>query len=576
MTTNISMPSPRPITRFTTLLAAILMALAGTSARASIAYGTLNNFDTVNDTGQECHGFEIELEDCRSTDITYCYSYNHYGTPTITEDTASVPGHTNCIVRYAAVMTNGAWSAFTAIPSGPIAPTQGHQFTNPSLNFGGEHFGVGYYGRPSAVHYFWLLDNGGGVLVRGPEVKVSTPAFTYNPPAGGLAGRVQAAIEPPPAPPVREFGPASWVKSIVTTTHNNHEVKLRDLMSEDPDYPDDKDWRNGEPDEVETEWFLLQQEFSQPDQELIGAEEELPEGDEIITRRYEFYEYAGPIDNETGEALASKVGPDGIHGVNEGNNDYSGTVIVGDYLGAQMSAFDHELPIGLIDHVADGEVNVEYPTRSVVVAGIPFTATNSGALPTGMTFDTTTGQLSGTPTESGIFTFTVRVSATNMATLEKSYSFAIADVNEVLPPHSTVDTVSDPLDCGETAGTGLYTNDDLAEVTATAYPGYRFLKWTDNDKTVSTDITYQFPVELNRSLVAHFVPAAELKLMSVSPTAMIIVWPTNFAGGQLQESTDMAGTNWSDLGNPATIVGTNNEVTVPIGTGSRFFRLVQP
>jgi hypothetical protein len=45
------------------------LALVGNSAIASTSYGTLNNFDTVNDTGQECHGFEIELDDVHKTDI---------------------------------------------------------------------------------------------------------------------------------------------------------------------------------------------------------------------------------------------------------------------------------------------------------------------------------------------------------------------------------------------------------------------------------------------------------------------------------------------------------------------------
>src|SRR4051794_32397565 len=53
------------------------------SAQATIAYGTLNNFDCVNDTGVEAHGFEIELDDVHSTDITYTYDYNHYGIPKI-------------------------------------------------------------------------------------------------------------------------------------------------------------------------------------------------------------------------------------------------------------------------------------------------------------------------------------------------------------------------------------------------------------------------------------------------------------------------------------------------------------
>jgi hypothetical protein len=116
-----------------------------------------------------------------------------------------VPGHTNVIVRYAsAKTTNGTWAAYTAVPAGPIAPTDGHQFTNPSVNFGGEHFGVGYGRAPTAVKYHWLIDNGSGVLVPGNAVNIATPTFTYVPPAAAPA-QVQAAIVPPPPPaaPVR-------------------------------------------------------------------------------------------------------------------------------------------------------------------------------------------------------------------------------------------------------------------------------------------------------------------------------------------------------------------------------------
>ena len=62
------------------------------SAQAGIAYGTLNNFDCVNDTGVQAHGFDIEMDDIQSKDITYTYDYNHYGVPRITEDITSVPG----------------------------------------------------------------------------------------------------------------------------------------------------------------------------------------------------------------------------------------------------------------------------------------------------------------------------------------------------------------------------------------------------------------------------------------------------------------------------------------------------
>ncbi|MEZ5300878.1 MAG: hypothetical protein R3F11_09535 [Verrucomicrobiales bacterium] len=93
------------------------------AAPASIAYGSITNFDTVNDTGKECHGFEIEIEDCHSTDITHTYNYNHYGVPTITEDNAD-PNHPKTVVRWESKKKpDGSWAAYTAIPDGPISPT---------------------------------------------------------------------------------------------------------------------------------------------------------------------------------------------------------------------------------------------------------------------------------------------------------------------------------------------------------------------------------------------------------------------------------------------------------------------
>ncbi len=570
--------------RLKTYAAASLLVLAVGRLQAGIAYGTINNFDTVNDTSNVCHGFEIELDDCRSQDITYCYSYNHYGTPSIRQDT-SVPGHTNCFVRYAAVYSNGVWSAYTAIPTGPIAPTLGHSFTNPGTNFGGEHFGVGFYGNPSAIKYNWLLDDGTGHLVLGPAVLVSTPVFSYYPPAAGVPAQVQAAVEPPQVEvhPVEGFGPASWAKSIRTVAHTNTVLRLRDLVSDDPDHPDDKTWRNGETSEVESEFDLLQQEFGSSggghgggggggggggSLSVTNAPEPLPAGDEIISRRYEFYAYVGPTDPTTHEALAKKVGPDGLHGINQ----YSNTVVVGVYLGAQMSAYDHELPIGLTENIADGQLNTPYPVRSIVIAGTPFSCTNSGVLPPGMNFDQATGQLSGTPAEAGIYSFRVRVSATNQATLEHAYTFAITATNQILPPHSTVDTVVYPLDAGDTTGQGLYTNGLACTVTATARPGYCFSNWTENDKVVSTNSTYQFAVSVNRSLVANFITAPpDVHFASFSATSHTLEWPTNAGPLALEESADLV--NWTTVNAPVSFVGTNATVTMSTLLAAGFYRL---
>jgi hypothetical protein len=568
--------------------ACVLVLSAGGARAATNAWGTINNFDCVNDNGVECHGFEIEIEDCRSRDITYTYSWNHYGTPTITEDLAN-PLHPRTFVRYAsAKRPDGTWAAYTAVPSGPILPTDGHQFTNPSTNFGGEHFGVGCTVASTNISYHWLVDNGAGLLVRGTAVAVSTPTFIYYPPAAGAPAQVQAVIQPPPPPevPPKEFGDPSWVKEIRTTSHNNNEVKLRDLVSDDPDDPDDKNWRNGEPDEVEVEWQLLQTEFNKvnggANGELAGAPEDLPNGNEIVTRRYEFYRYIGPIDLETGEAMADSVGPDGSHGVgikeiNGVEVDLSTVEVVGEFIGSQMAAFDAEAAVGLIDHVQDGVRDNLYPARRLVITGnAPFTATNWGVLPAGITFDVVAGELSGTPTLSGVFPFTVEARAGTNPPVRKTYVLTIAEPGEELPPHSTVDTLPSPLDAGVTSGDGSYTNDTTATVTATPAAGFAFANWTDNGKVVSRSARYTFTNIINRSLVANFMPGPTLAQAFTPPNTLTLSWPTNFSAWKLQESPDLSPNGWTDSTRPADVSGDQKRVTIWPLTGRGFFRLVLP
>ncbi|MBN2163435.1 MAG: putative Ig domain-containing protein [Pontiellaceae bacterium] len=568
-----------------------MAALVPRTCNASQAYGSIHNFDCVNDTEVETHGFEIELEDVHCTDIASCYSWNHYGTPEISEIEVNSSGtlHTNVIVRYAATWTPGAgWSAYTAVPTNSIPPTQGHQFTNPNINFGGEHFGVGYRRTPTAVQYFWLVDNGVHGLERGAPVYIATPTFTYIPPAGGFPAQVQAAIKPPPPPepdPL-EFGTPCWVKEICTTTHNPEPVKLRDLVSDDPDDPSDRNWRNGEPDEVEVEWQLMQVDYNSAgggaNGELQGAPEDLNGGDEVVTRRYEFYKYEGPIDEESGEAMADKVAGDGIHGVgiktiNGVEVDLSLEIVVGDFFGAQMSAFDVDEPIGLIDHLQDGRVGADYPARNLILSATTnFVAELSGALPNGLAFDRETGILSGTPAEAGVFDFQVQVAISNKTEVVQKYFLSIADIGEDLPPHSSVVSTVEPAGSGEVDGDNVYTNGAAVTVMATPSIGYAFTGWSDNGKLVSTSSSYTFTNLLNRSLMASFIEVPFISVSDTLPSGFVLAWPTNFSGYELIQNSSLITTNWTPVEEAVSSQGANYQVTVPVSGSSIYFRLRHP
>jgi hypothetical protein len=419
----------------------IILCASAPLANASTAYGSLSNFDTVNDTEQETHGFEIEIEDIHSSAVTYTYDYNHYGTPKISEDNTD-PLHPKVFIRYQSGKdANGNYIAYTAKPDPlhPIAPTDGHQCTNPSVNLGCEHFGVGYYGT-GVVHYNWLIDDGFGNLIKGPAVNVATPTWTYYPPqpALNIPARVQAEVKAPEPPEVhvKEFGEAIWVKEIRTTIHNNKLVKLENLVSDDPDKVDDKNWRNGEPDEVEVEFELLQQEFNNPDNKRNGnkaKKENLKQGDEVVTRRYESFKYAGPYDPESNEALCDnwteiwtqadldKLKP-------ECKDDKGQPLpVLGDYIGAQMVEYKRVAPLDLIEHIQDGDKSKPYPKRKIVVGGnTPYVTTiTSGTLPNGLSINPSTGVLSGKPLAAGTFNFTVNAEDANHKIIEKSYTVKI-------------------------------------------------------------------------------------------------------------------------------------------------------
>jgi hypothetical protein len=522
------------------ILAASLLILGSHGANASTAYGTLNNFDTVNDTERECHGFEIEIEGVHSTDITYTYDWNHYGHPHITED-LSDPANPRVTIRYESARNpDGSWTAYTAVPTTPITPTNGHSCTNPSVNQGCEHFGVGFYGVPTAIRYNWLVDNGGVLERHTSPVMVGTPNWNYQPPAGGQGAGVVAVIE---APEVeievnKEFGEPSFVKVIKTTTHNANAVALRDLVSEDEDADGKQDWQNGEPAEIETEFKLLQAYIgNDPDKqaaraELEGQEDDMGDGSENVTRRYEFYKYAAAantIDAENGEAMCDEVNPTTdpnnatyLHGIGtevEVTDIYgesyfvncAAQVVVGEYTGAQMAGFAAELPLGLIDHLQDGEKDVDYPPRSVVVGGnSPYAIAPPVGLPPGLSLGDD-GVVSGTPTSGGVFNFTVEVTDADGLSVSGDYVLTVA--GEVVVPQYMLTVQKLGTGSGTVAGNGIncgavcdaaLNGGTAVTLTATPAAGSKFTGWSGACAGTGTCIV---TVNTETSVTATFGPA---------------------------------------------------------------------
>ncbi len=135
----------------------------------------------------------------------------------------------------------------------------------------------------------------------------------------------------------------------------------------------------------------------------------------------------------------------------------------------------------------------------------------------------------------------------------------------------TVNVSANPANGGTVTGGGNYQAGQSCTVTATANSGYTFTNWSENGTIVSTQPSYTFVVNGNRTLVANFQALPQNYTISVSAN------PTNggtvTGGGTYQQgqqctvhataNTGYTFTNWTENGN---VVSTQANYTFTVNS----------
>ena len=143
-----------------------------------------------------------------------------------------------------------------------------------------------------------------------------------------------------------------------------------------------------------------------------------------------------------------------------------------------------------------------------------------------------------------------------------NYTFTVTDnrtlVAQFQAQSYTISVSASPTNGGSVSGGGTYNYGQSCTVTATANSGYSFTNWTENGSQVSTNSSYTFTVNSNRTLVAHFMANPQAPTGAINGLFTINsngdkVW---FSQGNLQYR---ASTNtWRFAANQYDYIGNDN------------------
>lgn len=463
--------------RTAALGAALALPLFGATtkveAQTATLFGALSNFDVMNDTGQETHGFEIELQGVQlNPNFYYFFTWNRYGTPQV------VPFNGGTYIRYVAHWDPATqkYSATTPIAT-DFTATNGHQCVMGYLNYdtsGCEHFGVSVNSNASNVVYHWLVadpQNPGQLIRFGTPVAIPAPIWTIEQPAQAGQEPVLAAevVAPEPAESPEVYGDAQWMK--VYKTQLNREVALEELLSDDPIVPQD-------PSKIETSWDIIQdQPVGNGNQNRKRKRNQggIAAGTRSVIRRYEFYKFNGTYDPITHEALCA----DGLCSAPADGE-------LGDYIGAQMAAANVGVNGVTVTKIGNGtvtatgaKINCGSACSAALPKDTPITLT---ANPGNNIFTGWTGACQGTQLTCSLV---VNEQLDVGASFSTAFSLSIGRSGK-----GTVTSNNSAINCGSVCSTKVAEGKSV-HLTATPASGQSFVSWTGacSGTSPSCDVT---------------------------------------------------------------------------------------
>jgi hypothetical protein len=408
----------------------LLLATAAIPAYSQV-FGSLANFDVVNDTDKTAHGFEIDIHDIHSSDITSIFgaanrwpNMERYGAPTVTE--YSDASGFGVKITYKASYS-GSWSVGTPSGTLPVSPSDScWPLGAPTYGplYPCDHFGVSTSVSTPNVKYSWLVESTPNSSILTP-VLATVPNPVWNvtpvPPVNNVPQppKVNVAIVAP-KPNLYEFGEPRWVK--VTATGTLKDVAVEDLVAENAIIKNTQ---------TQIEWQLIQVDAGNPGSgqiDLTGVA--LDPGATGVVYRFEFYKYTGARDPETNEAkpLTSDTPalPDPVD--------------LGEFLVAQNAGinFDGKAPAApplpnapaINASIAGAVVGLPYNQVIDATPGNPndvLEMTVTG-LPAGLSFNPLSKTISGVPSVVGTFPLVIDVKdITNFTSASASTQIDVAD-----------------------------------------------------------------------------------------------------------------------------------------------------